>query len=168
MVELFRQFHFEKLLRREVDLHVDIQGGLFSVKIIPDHLKVVLQNLLLNADNYMPDGGKVSIVGHNIEVLEDDIPGLKGGKYVELTVADTGSGIDQENLDNIFDPYFTTKNRDSTKGIGLGLAITHAIIKKNHGCISVKPGEETGTVFTILLPAVIDDVMAAAQSPTRS
>ncbi len=156
--ELFKDVRFEETLRAEIDLHVNFQQGLFTVKIIPDHLKVILQNLLINADNCMPEGGRVSVTGYNAIVLEEDIPGLASGKYVEIEVADNGSGIDQDILDYIFDPYFTTKNRDSNKGIGLGLALVHAIVKKNHGSISVRSGGDGGTVFTVLLPAVVDDI----------
>lgn len=154
---LFREVNFTKLLSDKINLHTDFQQGLFMIKIMPDHLKVILQNLLLNADSCMPGGGKVTVTGHNIEVLSNVIPGLSSGKYVELSVADTGSGIEQDILDNVFDPYFTTKNRDSTKGIGLGLAIVHAIVKKNHGNITVRAGKEKGTVFTVMLPAVLDE-----------
>jgi PAS domain S-box-containing protein len=154
--DLFKEFRFERLLRNEIDLTVDFQYGLFPIKIMPDHLKVILQNLLLNADGCMPDGGKITVIGHNVEVLEDNIPGLSSGKYVEISVADTGGGIERSIREKIFDPYFTTKNRDSSKGIGLGLAIVHSIIKKNHGSITVTSGKSGGAVFTVLLPAVIN------------
>ncbi len=161
--QLFKEFRFEEILRAEIDLRVNFQQGLFTVKIMPDHLKVILQNLLVNADNCMPEGGQVTVTGCNSIVLEEDIPGLASGKYVEIEVADNGSGIEQDIQDNIFDPYFTTKNRDSSKGIGLGLAIVHAIVKKNHGSISVRPGSDSGTVFTVLLPAVVDDIVLSGK-----
>jgi PAS domain S-box-containing protein len=153
LAELFKYFEFESLLQNTVDLDIDLQQGLFSARIMPEHLKVVLQNLLLNADSCMAEHVKIRVTGHNVEILEDDLPGIARGKYIEIAVADNGPGIDQTILDNIFDPYFSTKSRDSTKGIGLGLAMVHAIIKKNHGSITVRPGRKGGTVFTVLLPA---------------
>ncbi len=153
LAELFKYFEFESLLQNTVDLDIDLQQGLFSARIMPEHLKVVLQNLLLNADSCMAEQVKIRVTGHNVEILEDDLPGISRGKYIEIAVADNGPGIDQTILDNIFDPYFSTKSRDSTKGIGLGLAMVHAIIKKNHGSIAVRPGRKGGTVFTVLLPA---------------
>jgi PAS domain S-box-containing protein len=153
LAELFKYFEFESLLQNTVDLDIDLQQGLFSARIMPEHLKVVLQNLLLNADSCMAEHVKIRVTGHNVEILEDDLPGISRGKYIEIAVADNGPGIDQTILDNIFDPYFSTKSRDSTKGIGLGLAMVHAIIKKNHGSITVRPGRKGGTVFTVLLPA---------------
>lgn len=156
--DLFKEFRFEKMFRNEVDLMVDFQHGLFPIKVMPDHLKVILQNLLLNAESCTPEGGKITVTGHNVEVLDEDIPGLSRGKYVEIVVADTGGGIDEDILEKIFDPYFTTKNRDSSKGIGLGLAIVHSIVRKNQGSINVRSEKRSGTVFTVLLPAVISNI----------
>ncbi|MEE4243029.1 MAG: ATP-binding protein [Desulfopila sp.] len=153
LAELFKSFEFESLLQNTVDLAIELQEGLFSARILPEHLKVVLQNLLQNADNCMQEEVRIKLTGHNVEILQDDLPGIASGKYVEVSVADNGPGIDQTILDNIFDPYFSTKSRDSTKGIGLGLAIVHAIVTKNHGSISVRSRPNGGTVFTVLLPA---------------
>jgi len=157
--ELCQEVKFSKFLGDGVDLAVDFQSGLYAVRIMPDHLKAILQNLLLNADSCMPKGGRVVLKGRNLEILEGDVPGLSRGRYVAIIVADNGSGIDREILDHIFDPYFTTKNRDSSRGIGLGLAIVHSIVKKSYGNISVESSNEEGTVFTILLPAVVNDVL---------
>ncbi len=157
--EFFCEYKFEQLMRDNVELFLNFQSGIFPIKIMPDHLKAIMQNLLLNADGCMPDGGKVTVAANNVAVLEDDVPGLNTGKYVEIRVADSGSGIEGDILENIFDPYFTTKNRDSSRGIGLGLAIVHSIVKRNHGAISVKSSNKEGTVFTILLPAMVKDVL---------
>ena len=118
--------------------------------------EAIIQNLLINADGCMPEGGKICVTAKNVEVGEDSVPGLSVGKYVQIKVADTGSGIEKDILENIFDPYFTTKNRDSNRGSGLGLAIVHSIVKKNYGSITVRSSKKEGTVFTILLPAVVN------------
>lgn len=158
--EFFIEYKFDRLLRENIELSLQLQSGVFPIKIMPDHLKAIIQNLLLNADGCMPEGGMVRVEACNVAVLDDEIPGLKAGKYVEISVVDNGSGIKGDILENIFDPYFTTKNRDSNRGLGLGLAIVHSIVKRNHGSISVKSSKKEGTVFTILLPALVKDVLS--------
>jgi len=125
---------------------------------MPDHLRVILQNLLHNAQGGLTGGGEIILRGRNVELSQGEIPGIASGKFVEISVEDNGIGIDSEIIENIFDPYFTTKSRDSAKGIGLGLAIVHSIVKKNHGSITVKSGRESGSVFRVLLPAAITDI----------
>ncbi|MFN2354958.1 MAG: ATP-binding protein [Desulfopila sp.] len=154
--ELFAEYSFERLLDDKNELHVEVPGDLFIIKVAPDNLKAILQNLLLNANYFMPDGGRITVKSRNIEVGKDHIAGLGGGRYVEIEVGDNGSGIDPDILENIFDPYFTTKSRDSSRGSGLGLAIVHAIIKKNNGAITVASNTEKGTVFRVYLPALLD------------
>lgn len=154
--EIFLEYKFEKILSERTTLKLEFADDLSAVKIMPDHLKAIVQNLLINADSCMSDGGTICVTGRNVEIPEDAVPGISAGKYVQVKVADTGSGIEKDILENIFDPYFTTKQRDSSRGIGLGLAIVHSIVKKNYGSISVRSSREEGTVFTILLPAVVE------------
>ncbi len=154
--ELFIEYKFEKILGEKTELQLKFEDDLSAIRIMPDHLKAIIQNLLINADGCMSGGGKICVMAKNYNVGEDSVPGLSAGKYVQIKVADTGSGIEKDILENIFDPYFTTKNRDSTRGSGLGLAIVHSIVKKNYGSITVRSNKEEGTVFTILLPAVVD------------
>lgn len=156
--DLLEEVNFEKYLGDNVEFVTHVQHDLFSIKIMPDHLRVILQNLLHNANGCMPGGGKVVLRGSNLHLTDGDHHGGKSGRFVKITVEDNGYGIKKEILDNIFDPYFTTKNRDSSKGIGLGLAIVHSIIKKNHGNISVLSDKEKGTVFTVTLPAAHLDI----------
>lgn len=154
--ELFAEYKFEQMLGEKTSLKLDFPDGLAAVKIMPDHLKAIVQNLLVNADRSTKDGGEIVISGKNIEIAEDNVPGLSKGKYIKIDVADNGSGIDTDILENVFDPYFTTKTRGSSGGIGLGLAIVHSIVKKNHGSISVRSSKREGTIFTLLLPAAED------------
>ncbi len=151
--ELFAEYKFEQMLGEKTTLQLDFQDGLAAVKIMPDHLKAIIQNLLVNADSSTEGGGRIIVSGENIEIPDDEVPGLSGGNYIKIEVADNGSGIDTDILENIFDPYFTTKTRSSSWGSGLGLAIVHSIVKKNHGSISVRSDKQEGTVFTLLLPA---------------
>ena len=108
----------------------------------------VIQNLMLNASQSMPLGGTVRVSLHNLEREREDAS-LPPGPSVQISIQDQGTGIPAEHLDRIFDPYFTTKN----KGNGLGLAVTHSIVRSHGGTISVSSETGTGSTFKILLPA---------------
>jgi CheY-like chemotaxis protein len=104
----------------------------------------VVMNLAINARDAMPGGGRLAIaVG--------PVAGADGRTWAELTVADSGTGMDQETLERIFQPYFTTK--EAGKGTGLGLATAQAVVERGGGSISVTSAPGQGTVFTVLLPA---------------
>ncbi len=125
-----------------------IPDDLYTVEINPGQIGQVLQNLIINADQAMPDGGVVEVRAENITVDGEAVVHLKPGEYVKLSVSDTGVGIPEENLTRIFDPYFTTKDG----GSGLGLATAYSIIKKHGGHITVDSEVGRGTTFTIYLP----------------
>ncbi|NWJ48605.1 MAG: response regulator [Chloroflexi bacterium] len=110
----------------------------------------VIQNLVINAIQSQPSGGKVQIRGQNLILSEEMGLPLTAGKYVRISVQDWGSGIAPENLPKIFDPYFTTKQ----SGNGLGLAISYSIIRKHNGYIVVESERGKGATFHIYLPAV--------------
>ncbi len=112
-------------------------------------IQQVLSNLIINASQAMPDGGHLYITMENTELSENGVPNLDQGKYIKVTVADEGIGIDQNSLDRIFDPYFSTKQT----GSGLGLATAHSIITKHGGHINVDSQLGKGTIFTLYLPA---------------
>ncbi len=111
----------------------------------------VISNLVINADQAMPEGGVISIAMTNIEICEDSNIDAEPARYVRITVADQGQGITSDNLLKIFDPYFTTKST----GCGLGLALCFSIIKKHNGFIRVASELSKGTTFTIDLPAAV-------------
>jgi len=135
-----------------VKSELDIPEDLWMLEADSGQINQVINNLTINAVQSMPGGGKLKISAENIPSLaeagEDVLP-LPEGRYVKITCTDTGMGIPKENLAHIFDPYFTTKQ----KGSGLGLATTHAIIKKHNGLIRVKSVLGKGTTFEIFLPA---------------
>jgi CheY-like chemotaxis protein len=120
--------------------HVDIDEGQISQ---------VINNLLINACQAMPDGGVIRISSQNETLGINERPPLKEGRYVRISVKDHGIGIPGEHLPKIFDPYFTTKQ----KGNGLGLATSYAIIKKHEGSILVESKLGVGATFHIYLPA---------------
>lgn len=121
----------------------------------PDQVRLMMSNLWENAVEAMADkGGMLEVRVENIVLnkpAQDMDPTLKPGRYVRIAVADTGRGIDPAHLDNIFDPYFTTK--DFAYGAGMGLAIVHGIVKANGGAIGVNSTAGKGTRITIYFPA---------------
>lgn len=115
-------------------------------------IRQAFNNVVSNAIQSMPDGGIVKVRAENKDIgLEDGLP-LTEGRYVEVTVEDQGVGIPQENLPMIFDPYFSTSEKGSRKGIGLGLTTAYFIIKRHGGYIHVTSEPEVGTMVSIYLP----------------
>jgi len=109
----------------------------------------VIQNLVINAVQAMPDGGIIRIAVRNDPVAAGERPPLAKGDYLKISIADGGSGIRPEHLPRIFDPYFTTKQH----GSGLGLATVYSIVKKHLGHIEVSSEPGHGTTFHLWLPA---------------
>ena len=119
----------------------------------------VIQNLVINADQAMLDGGKILLRTENIQISADNktLP-LRPGRYVKITVADTGPGMPPEVISKIFEPYFTTKE----KGSGLGLTTSFSIVKKHDGFMTLESKVGQGTSFFIYLPASEGDAMQSA------
>jgi CheY-like chemotaxis protein len=121
-----------------------LEDGLFPVEADEGQLRQVVQNVVINAVESMPDGGTVTVSVRN------GVHPRGGKKCVEISIADTGSGIPEDHLQRIFDPYFTTKDQ----GSGLGLSVCYSIIKKHCGSISVESSPGKGSTFNITLPAL--------------
>lgn len=137
-----------------VNCEYDFIEDLWAVEADAGQLSQVTQNLVINASQAMKSGGTITIRGRNTVIEpETDIP-LLPGQYVKLQFKDQGCGIDGEHLSKIFDPYFTSKQ----SGSGLGLAISYSIIKNHDGLILVHSEANTGTTFTIYLPAVSQEI----------
>jgi PAS domain S-box-containing protein len=114
----------------------------------------VIQNLIINAKQAMPDGGKIDITVENLSVEKNNDLLITEGNYILIRLSDNGSGIDKNILPDIFNPYFTTKER----GHGLGLSVVYSIITKHNGYIFVESEIGEGTLFSIYLPATIKDI----------
>ncbi len=128
-----------------------IADDLWLVSIDRGQISQVIQNIVLNASQAMPEGGVVEVACRNVQPFQGaGVLFPQDRKHVEITIKDTGVGIAADNIDKVFDPYFSTKQQ----GSGLGLAITHSIIRKHGGHISVQSAPGRGTIFTICLPAV--------------
>jgi signal transduction histidine kinase len=125
---------------RKIEVRTDIRST-HALKLDPDQMQQVFLNLLLNARDAMPDGGKL-----DISVMQSD-------DHVEMVFADTGGGIDDEVKDKVFDPFFTTKG--PTRGTGLGLSICYSIVKDHGGTIEIDSEKNRGTKFIIKIPAEV-------------
>lgn len=135
---------------------ISIPHNLWPVEADEGQMGQVINNLVINADQAMPEGGIINITCENIAVrIHDGLP-VQEGKYVKICVEDHGIGIAEEHLPKIFDPYFTTKQ----KGSGLGLATSYSIIKKHHGYIDVKSRQGAETSFCVYLPACEEKTFA--------
>lgn len=126
-----------------------LPSDLWPVEADEGQLGQAIHNLIMNADQAMPDGGTVTVTGENVTVADGNSMGLKAGPYVKITVSDLGTGIPAEYVQKIFDPYFTTKR----KGAGLGLATCYSIIKRHDGHITVDSVLGSGTTILVYLPA---------------
>ena len=136
---------------------------LWVVSMDKEQISQVIVSLVQNAEQSMADGGCITIRLANRELVEDQVAGLYPGKYVQISLADEGQGIEADHLDRIFDPYFSTKERNSNKGAGLALAIVHSIINKHEGKIVVESTPGGGTIFILFLPALLAET--AAEGP---
>jgi PAS domain S-box-containing protein len=150
-----------KLLRASIPTTIEIQRDIDpqSGAVLSDatQLHQITMNLCTNAYHAMREtGGVLNVKVHPVQIYEDDIKvkffNLPPGSYVEFSVSDTGKGMDKTTLDNIFNPYFTTKKKG--EGTGLGLSVVHGIVKSYGGHISVHSVPDEGTTFNLYLPQV--------------
>ncbi|NNE43469.1 MAG: response regulator, partial [Gemmatimonadetes bacterium] len=138
---------------------VELDDDLWVVDIDPGQITRVLDNLLINARQAMPDGGRVFVRAEN--VMHPPAPVGSTGRHVLVEVEDEGEGIPEANLGRIFDPFFSTKS----SGTGLGLAVAHSVVEKHGGRLLVKSVPGQGTTFRIFLPASDVAVVQDADSP---
>ncbi len=136
------------LIGEDVALTTQLDPALGPIEADPGQLHQVVMNLVVNARDAMPSGGAITIETANSDVEEND-DAIEPGRYVTLTVRDTGQGIDEPTLRQIFEPFFTTK--DAGKGTGLGLATVYGIVKQSGGYVAVDSELGVGSAFTIYL-----------------
>ncbi|MBE9528013.1 MAG: PAS domain S-box protein [Proteobacteria bacterium] len=140
-----------------------VAEDLWATEVDEGQIVQVINNLIINADQAMPEGGDISVICENIAVSEGSALQLSVGEYVAVTVEDHGCGIDSENRTKVFDPYFTTKK----EGSGLGLAATYSIIKKHGGRIDMESTSGVGTTFRLYLKATKAPVTALSVEDPR-
>jgi PAS domain S-box-containing protein len=139
-----------RLCGKNIRFELDARGSSLAVDANAVQLEQVLMNLAANACDAMPQGGKLSVIVRDRSIAEGEAPGLSAGRYVELTVTDTGSGMSAELQERIFEPFFTTK--PAGRGTGLGLATVFGLVSQLHGRITVRSTPGAGSTFTVLLP----------------
>ncbi len=144
-----------KVTREDIDIHTSLAEGVPTIRADQGQIEQVLMNLCLNARDAMPEGGHLVI--ETSEALLDDeyvkkYPYMKPGRYVVLSVSDTGIGMDEETRGHVFEPFFTTKEAD--KGTGLGLAVVYGIVKQHNGFIHVYSEPGKGTTLRAYFPVV--------------
>jgi len=139
--------------KKEITIHVKYQKNIWTVEIDQGQIQQVLLNLYVNAWQAMPGGGDLYIETENVSLAEVDVRPYKldPGRYVRISIADTGVGMDESTKQRIFDPFFTTK--EMGRGTGLGLATVYGIIQNHEGFITVYSVKGKGSTFTIYLPA---------------
>lgn len=153
--ELLRQSADFVLSGSNVHASYDIPVDLWTVNADKGQISQVIQNITINADQAMPDGGDVLIKARNTEIDRSTTMQLNPGRYVKIEISDRGTGISEDHLSKIFDPFYSTKK----DGSGLGLTTAFSIIRKHDGNIIVKSRYGTGTTFIIHLPASTDKVL---------
>jgi PAS domain S-box-containing protein len=130
-----------------------VDANVWAVEVDSGQISQVLNNIVINAAQAMPDGGVLRIFAENEMVEEGASPALAEGRYVRIRIVDTGCGVAPETLDRIFEPYFTTKE----SGSGLGLASAYSIIARHGGAIAVESEVGRGAIFILHLPATLDN-----------
>ncbi|MBI5575490.1 MAG: PAS domain S-box protein [Deltaproteobacteria bacterium] len=155
---------FSRILGERIELDQSLAGELPAVRADFGQMEQILMNLCLNARDAMPEGGRIRIETRE-EKLGGDYamrhPYVKPGRYVLLTVSDTGCGMDEKTRERAFEPFFTTKGPE--RGTGLGLSVVYGIVKMNNGILNLYSEPGMGATFKIYFPAVdaVPDVIPA-------
>jgi len=168
--EFLKSMEMEKIRSLHTGVRFDtrLDEGLLNIKGSKIHLTKTLMNLLLNAAESITGAGTVTVGTSNC-YLDRPLPGydeIKEGEYTLLTVADTGTGIGREDLDRIFEPFYTKKVMGRS-GTGLGLAVVWGTVKDHNGYIHVESEEGKGTVFSLYFPLCREDLPERTQRPPQ-
>ncbi len=164
LIPFLRQTAQFALSGSNVDWDFDLPEDLWCCNFDKNQMGQVIDNVIINAQEAMPEGGTISISARNMTVEEEGHPGLNNGPYVKISIADSGVGIPQDMLSKIFDPFFTTKS----EGHGLGLATCYSIVEKHGGLIDAESSRGEGTTFHIYLPATPEGKVTTSDSNAES
>jgi PAS domain S-box-containing protein len=148
----------KRIMGEDIDLVTVQNAKINSIKADQGQIEQIIMNLVVNARDAMKDGGKVIIKTEDINLNKDQcvtIPESRPGKFVCLTIEDTGTGIDEKVMSRIFEPFFTTKGKE--QGTGLGLSTVYGIVKQHKGWINVSSKRGKGTIFKVFLPAFFEE-----------
>ncbi len=150
-----------RLIGEDIELRVELKPGLRPIFADPSAIDQVLMNLIVNARDAMPRGGRLTLQAFNVTLDEPfchQHPLVTPGQYIKISVIDTGMGMDEVTQSRIFEPFFTTRE----KGSGLGLAVVYGIVKQHQGHIFVSSQPGKGTRFDLYFPAYQDIVLQEA------
>jgi PAS domain S-box-containing protein len=152
---------FDLMLKRAVGsnihIHLELIESPLPIMVDSTSFETSLLNLVVNAKDAMPDGGQIRIISRKRVVAKNEIEDLPEGHYVEVNVTDTGNGIPKENLQQVLEPFFTTK--EIGKGSGLGLSQVFGFVKQSEGGLRIKSEMNMGTSITMLFPALDDEAI---------
>ena len=138
--------------RKDIRIHEKYCEDAWPIEVDPNQIEQVLLNLYINAWQAMPSGGDLYVETSNVTIDTDNSLGyqIQPGRYVKISVTDTGIGMDEKTLGRIFEPFFTTKEKQ--RGVGLGLASVYGIVKNHGGTVEVFSEEGKGSTFNVYLP----------------
>lgn len=153
--------------KKEVSINARYEASIWPVMVDRGQVEQVLLNMFINSWHAMPQGGDLNLETKNVVLSDDDVTvhDVPAGRYVQITVADTGAGMDQTTCMRVFEPFFTTK--EPGKGTGLGLASAYGIIKNHSGFIDVHSKVGQGSVFSIYLPATSEQGIEIEPIPEK-
>jgi CheY-like chemotaxis protein len=145
-----------RIIGEDIDLTTVLEPRLERLKADPGQIEQVIMNLVVNAREAMPQGGKLVLKTENVILDQESykpVPEARAGTYVCLSIADTGVGIDEQIIDQIFQPFFSTKEA----GTGLGLAVVYGIVRQHEGWVDVYSEPGKGSTFRLYLPAFFEE-----------
>jgi PAS domain S-box-containing protein len=147
----------QRLIGEDVSIDVTFEPDLWTTRIDKGSIEQVMINLVVNARDAMPQGGQIAIETRNVTMTavdDEDKPEARPRRYACLSVTDTGIGIDDETIEHIFEPFFSTKEQG--QGTGLGLAVVYGVVQQYDGWIEVESQVGQGSTFTVYLPAIVE------------
>jgi len=147
--------------RGDIQLAIDVADGIWPIAVDVGELELGLVNLIVNARDAMPHGGSITLAARNVMLTGDETPDGCVGAFVALSVADTGSGVQEHLLPRVFEPFFTTKDMD--KGTGLGLSQVYGFSRQSGGTTVIASASGAGTTVTIYLPRCAAGAAAAGR-----
>ena len=167
MAALVRSVTEFSLSGSNIKCQFDIADDLWLVDVDKTQVSQAVHNLVMNAREAMPEGGVITVSAGNVQNI-DGVRGPTASRWVRLSIIDQGTGIAPEDIDKIFNPYFSTKQRGNQKGTGLGLSICHSIIRNHDGKMAVDSSPGAGTTVNLYLPASMNALPAiSAAKPCK-
>ncbi len=151
-----------------IEFNFNFSHQLRRVALDEGQINQTIHGIITNAREAMQSGGTLSVSAHNFDMAFKNPFSLPAGPYVQICIQDTGAGIENKNLEKIFDPFYSTKSRGTQKGMGLGLSICHSIVKHHGGYIQINSIKNQGATVTILLPGTDSTTYQNPRAPIHA